>query len=68
MGFAKKLRSLFVISYHKIRDVGMNCQALKVKEDHYFWSSAKHYNLFLLLLIVSSLPFRSGYYLIHIYF
>ena len=61
-----KLRSPFGILYRQIRDARMKQRTIKVKEDRYFWSSAKIHNFFLILTIVSSLPFRSGYYLIHV--
>ena len=39
--FARQLRSLFGVNYHKIHDVGMKRRALKVKYDCSFWSSTK---------------------------
>ena len=38
---ATKLCSLFGFTYYKICDVGIKQQAVKVKQDCLFWSSAK---------------------------
>ena len=40
-GFAKTLRSSFVIAYRKMRDIVMQRRATKAKQDFSVWSSAK---------------------------
>ena len=66
-GFATKLRLLFGVSYQIICDVLMKQQALKDKQ-YFFCSSAKIHKGFSKLVIVSSLPFISEFYIIHMWF